>query len=124
MLRAAEQEIAQPELQPMALEAKAAAALLKYVPLPADLLSAAVAHLATGAAADLWAARAAALVFAQVPRMRCQAAALPAHMCILAGCAALQGLRINKLVCYLGLPWKGWTNVAADYAPCCCDCFS
>ena len=51
----------------MALEAKAAAALLKYVPLPADLLPAAIAHLSTGAAADLWAARAAALVFAQVP---------------------------------------------------------
>ena len=67
MVRAAEQEIAQPELQPMALEAKAAAALLKYVPLPADLLPAAIAQLATGATADLWAARAAALVFAQVP---------------------------------------------------------
>lgn len=60
------QEIAQPELQPMALEAKAAAALLKYVPLPCDLLPSAIAKLAAGAAADLWAARAASLVFAQV----------------------------------------------------------
>ena len=56
----------------MALEAKAAAALLKYVPLPAGLLPAAIAKLATGATADSWAARAAALVFAQVA-LWCQA---------------------------------------------------
>ena len=63
--RPAPQEIPQPELQPLALEAKAAAALLKYVPLPARLLPGAIGHLAAGAAAGLWAARAAALVFAQ-----------------------------------------------------------
>ncbi len=80
------QEIPQPELQPLALEAKAAAALLKYVPLPARLLPGAIGHLAAGAGAELWAARAAALVFAQYLWFR--------HTFLLAArqAAALRGL--------------------------------
>ena len=59
------QELPQPELQPLATEAKLAASLLKYLPLPAALLPPATDALAEGTRADMWPARAAALVFAQ-----------------------------------------------------------
>ena len=60
------QELPQPELQPLATEAKLATSLLKYLPLPAALLPQATSALAEGTRADLWPTRAAALVFAQV----------------------------------------------------------
>ncbi len=56
----------QPELQQLTTEAKAAAALLKYLPLTAAELPRAAAILQDAAHADLWPSRAAALVFAQV----------------------------------------------------------
>ncbi len=61
-----QQELPQPELQPLATEAKGALALLKYLPLPAALLPQVAAALSEGVRAELWPARAAALVFAQV----------------------------------------------------------
>ncbi len=60
------QEVPQTELQPLSTVAKSAAALLKYLPLPAALLPRATATLADGVRATLWPTRAAALVFAQV----------------------------------------------------------
>ncbi len=60
------QEVPQTELQPLSAEAKAAVALLKYLPLPAALLPRATATLSDGVRASLWPTRAAALVFAQV----------------------------------------------------------
>ena len=60
------QELPQPELQPLAMEAKSAAVLLKYLPLPAAVLPRALATLSDGVRAELWPARAAALVFVQV----------------------------------------------------------
>ncbi|BDA49513.1 probable proteasome activator complex subunit 4 [Coccomyxa sp. Obi] len=59
------QEVPQTELQPLSTVAKSAAALLKYLPLPAALLPLATATLADGVCATLWPTRAAALVFAQ-----------------------------------------------------------
>ena len=49
------------------MEAKSAAVLLKYLPLPAPVLPRALATLSEGVRAELWPARAAALVFVQVP---------------------------------------------------------
>ncbi len=60
------QEVPQTELQPLSTVAKSAAALLKYLPLPAALLPRATATLSDGVRATLWPTRAAALVFAQV----------------------------------------------------------
>jgi len=59
------QEMAAPELQPLALEAKSDAAILKYLPLPAELVGGVVDTLAQAAAAELWPTRAAALAFSQ-----------------------------------------------------------
>ena len=77
------QELPQPELQPLSLEAKAAAALVKYLPLPKHLLPATVATLQKGVGAPLWTARAAALVFAQActgPELLCRLLP-PLHSC-------------------------------------------
>lgn len=56
----------QPELQPLSSGAKGAVALLKYLPLPAELLPRTTAILTEGVRASLWPTRAAALVYAQV----------------------------------------------------------
>ena len=61
-----QQEMAAPELQRLALEAKGAAAILKYLPATAELLPQVVETLAALSAHQLWPARAAALVFVQV----------------------------------------------------------
>lgn len=63
------QEVPQTELQPLSAEAKAAVALLKYLPLPAGLLPRATSILSDGVRANLWPTRAAALVFAQVQHL-------------------------------------------------------
>ena len=60
------QEMAAPELQRLALEAKSAAAILKYLPATVELLPQVVETLTTLSAHPLWPARAAALVFVQV----------------------------------------------------------
>jgi hypothetical protein len=60
------QEGPQPELQRLSTEAKAAVALLKYLPLTSQLLPRASRILQDTAHLDLWPARGAALVFAQV----------------------------------------------------------
>ena len=49
------------------MEAKSAAVLLKYLPLPAPVLPRALATLSEGVRAELWPTRAAALAFVQVP---------------------------------------------------------
>ena len=59
--------MAAPELQPLALEAKSDAAILKYLPLPAEQVGGVVDTLSQAAAAELWPTRAAALAFSQVP---------------------------------------------------------
>ena len=59
--------MAAPELQPLALEAKSDAAILKYLPLPAQQVGGVVDTLSQAAAAELWPTRAAALAFSQVP---------------------------------------------------------
>lgn len=60
------QEVPQPELQRLSTEAKAAVALFKYMPLTAADLPHASCILQDTARLDLWPARAAALVYAQV----------------------------------------------------------
>lgn len=59
------QEMAAPELQRLALEAKSAAAILKYLPATAELLPRVVDTLEALSMHQLWPARAAALVFVQ-----------------------------------------------------------
>lgn len=58
--------MAAPELQRLALEAKSAAAILKYLPVTSALLPEVVETLKSVSAHPLWPARAAALVFVQV----------------------------------------------------------
>ena len=58
--------MAAPELQRLAMEAKSAAAILKYLPVTPDLLPEVVETLKTLSAHTAWPARAAALVFVQV----------------------------------------------------------
>ncbi|KAK9818405.1 hypothetical protein WJX72_012161 [[Myrmecia] bisecta] len=59
------QELAEPELQPLSMEAKAAAALLKYLPLPPGLVPVITQTLREAPGLEPWAARAAALVYTQ-----------------------------------------------------------
>ena len=58
--------MAAPELQRLALAAKGAAAILKYLPVTANLLEEVIVTLEALSAHPLWPARAAALVFVQV----------------------------------------------------------
>ncbi len=60
------QEMADPKLQQLAAESKSSMALLKYLPLPAASMSAAVSILQQSTTAEPWFARGAALVFCQV----------------------------------------------------------
>lgn len=60
------QELASPNLQQLALEAKSAAALLKYLPLPVAELPGVVACVSSFKDAEAWFSRGAALVYAQV----------------------------------------------------------
>ena len=59
------QEMPDPDLQPLAMEAKTAFALLKYLPVKRDLIPHVVDILCKTRASDPWHARAAALVFMQ-----------------------------------------------------------
>lgn len=58
--------MAAPELQRLAMEAKNAAAILKYLPVTPELLPHVVETLTALSSHPLWPARAAALVFVQV----------------------------------------------------------
>ena len=58
--------MADPNLQQLAAEAKSSLALLKYLPLPPDAMTAAVSILQQAHSAEPWFARGAALVFCQV----------------------------------------------------------
>ena len=60
------QEVPQPELQPLSMEAKGATAVLKYLQLQADLLPPVTHTLQQAAQVDLWATRGAALAYTQV----------------------------------------------------------
>ena len=60
------QEMAAPELQPLALEAKSGAAVLKYLPVTATQVAQVVSAVEAVSHHDQWPARAAALVFVQV----------------------------------------------------------
>ena len=60
------QEMASPELQSLALEAKKAAALVKYMPLPAQQLPEIARTLARAPQLEPWMARGSALAFTQV----------------------------------------------------------
>ena len=60
------QEVPQPELQPLSMEAKSATAVLKYLQLQADLLPPVTRTLQQAAQVDLWATRGAALAYTQV----------------------------------------------------------
>ena len=62
------QELTAPEVQPLALEAKTAAALVKYVPWPGRLLPQLTNLSASAPGMEPWMARGAALAFAQVIR--------------------------------------------------------
>lgn len=92
------QELKLPALQRLEVPAKTALALLKYLPLPAGLAADAAASLQGGRDANLWTARAAALVFAQYFWFR--------HVFLLPSdtCTALQvrcfshGLIVNRLL--------------------------
>ena len=60
------QEVPQPELQPLSMEAKTATAVLKYLQLQAPLLPPVTGMLQEAAQVDLWATRGAALAYTQV----------------------------------------------------------
>ena len=60
------QEMASPELQSMALEAKKAAALVKYMPLPEEQLPEVARILGSAPSLQPWMARGSALAFMQV----------------------------------------------------------
>ena len=60
------QELTAPEVQPLALEAKTAAALVKYVHWPARLLPQLADLVGSAPSLEPWMARGAALAFAQV----------------------------------------------------------
>ena len=60
--------MADPNLQQLAAEAKSSMALLKYLPLPPDAMTAAVSTVQQAHSAEPWFARGAALVFCQVTR--------------------------------------------------------
>ena len=64
------QEVPQPELQPLSMEAKSATAVLKYLQLQADLLPPVTRTLQQAAHVDLWATRGAALAYTQVRSAR------------------------------------------------------
>lgn len=58
--------MAAPELQPLALEAKSAAAVLKYLPVRTEQIPEVLAALEETSRHEQWPVRAAALVYAQV----------------------------------------------------------
>jgi len=60
------QEVPQPELQPLSMEAKSATAVLKYLQLQAPLLPPMTKTLQEAAQVDMWATRGAALAYTQV----------------------------------------------------------
>ena len=60
------QEVPQPELQPLSMEAKTATAVLKYLQLQAPLLPPVTEMLQEAAQVDLWATRGASLAYTQV----------------------------------------------------------
>ena len=62
------QEMASPELQSLAMEAKKAAALVKYMPLPVRRLPDVAHVLARAPQLQPWMARGSALAYTQVPR--------------------------------------------------------
>ena len=63
------QEMASPELQSLALEAKKAAALVKYMPLPGDQLPNVARILGAAPSMQPWMARGSALAFMQVSNL-------------------------------------------------------
>lgn len=61
------QEMAAPELQPLALEAKSAAAILKYLPVSTAQIPEVLTAVESISQHEQWPVRAAALIYAQVP---------------------------------------------------------
>lgn len=72
--------MAAPELQPLAMEAKSAAAILKYLPVTAELLPPVIETLTSLSSYHLWPARAAALVFVQVGILLCNTGKIYARL--------------------------------------------
>ena len=62
------QELTAPDVQPLALEAKAAAAVVKYVHWPVRLLPELNSLIASAPRLEPWTARGAAIAFAQVSK--------------------------------------------------------
>lgn len=96
-VRYASQEVPQPELQPLSMEAKSATAVLKYLQLRAPLLSPVTRTLQEAARVDLWATRGAALAYTQVR-------------------SASLDLTRQRRYCMLG--WASWLCRGA-----CCQCY-
>ena len=83
------QELASPELQSLAMEAKKAAALIKYMPLPAQQLPAVARIQARAPQLEPWMARGCALTYTQVPPAQAARELLHVQLCVLSRSWAL-----------------------------------